>query len=61
MKLLDQVQLKKVSDQLEKYGIESPDLRAELTDHYAGESEEQMLNGKTFDEAFNRLHRPIRG
>lgn len=55
MKLLDQVQLKKVSDQLEKYGIESPDLRAELTDHYAGEIEEQMESGKSFEEAFNRF------
>ncbi len=41
-----------IVDQLKKYGIDSPDLRAELTDHYAERIEVQMSEGMDFQLAF---------
>ncbi len=55
MKDLNIEHLDRISNQLKNYGIDSPDLRAELTDHYAGEIEAQMESGKSFDEAFAKF------
>lgn len=49
---LSDFQLDQVRAVLKKYGIESDDLLDELTDHYAGLLEEQIVNGASFDEAF---------
>lgn len=44
-----------VSDVLKKYGIDSPVLRAELTDHFAESIELQMREGIDFDVAFEKF------
>ena len=49
---LSDSELEKVSAVLKKYGIDSPELRQELTDHYAEEIEEKMNEGSSFEEAF---------
>jgi hypothetical protein len=52
---LSEIQLEQVSKILNKYGIESHDLLEELTDHYARKIEEEIEEGKTFDEAYEEF------
>ncbi|MEM9051450.1 MAG: hypothetical protein AAGC47_05290 [Bacteroidota bacterium] len=52
---LSEVQLEQIKAILKKYGIESTDLLEELTDHYAGELEEQIKEGSSFDQAFQEF------
>lgn len=52
---LSEFQVQKISDILRKYGIESPGLLEELTDHYSGEIEEKMEAGCSFEEAFDEF------
>jgi len=52
---LSQVELEQIQSILKKYGIESTDLQEELTDHYAGKIEEQIKNGASFDEVFQKF------
>jgi hypothetical protein len=52
---LTEDQLQQVSSKLRQYGIESPDLLEELTDHYARGIEENMDSGKRFTEAFEEF------
>ena len=49
---LNEVQLEQIQTMLKKYGIESTDLLEELTDHYAGEMEERIKEGSSFDKVF---------
>lgn len=44
-----------ISEVLKKYGIDSPVLRAELTDHYAETIEVQIREGIDFEVAFERF------
>ncbi len=41
--------------QIKRYGIESPELLAELTDHYAHQMEERIKEGMSEEEAFARF------
>jgi hypothetical protein len=40
-------------DFLKRWGIDSPELLAEMTDHYAVRAEEMMREGKTFDRTLD--------
>jgi hypothetical protein len=53
--MLNDEQLHDLVRALKKYGIESPDLLSELTDHYAGEIESKMMKGATFQEALKEF------
>lgn len=53
--MLNDAQLHDLVRALKKYGIESPDLLSELTDHYAREIESKMMKGASFEEALNEF------
>jgi hypothetical protein len=51
--MLSDAQLQALAAALKKYGIESPDLLAELTDHHAGLIESKMAAGQTFEDGLH--------
>ncbi len=49
---LDDAQVEQLRAQLKRYGIESPELLAELSDHFGEQMEERMAAGLGYEEAF---------
>jgi hypothetical protein len=52
---LSESQVESVAAVLSKFGIESPGLMEELTDHFSGEIEEKMKKGESFEAAFDEF------
>lgn len=52
---LTSTQMARVDAQFKKYGVDSPELREELTDHFAAVIWERMEAGASFDQAFSQF------
>lgn len=55
MKTLSEEDITRLRAQLKRYGIESPELLNELSDHYAEQMEERMAAGLSAEEAFAKF------